>query len=594
MDTNHNPEPIPAQDLHDLFERRRPDPEAFRAGVAKRIAERRAAEGDSNERDASGGGVTFLRKVAAVLPMDPVSGGKAGSATIKFLYAILALPALVLGSTVWSFVASMRLVKRDVQYAAPPTGERLNWRQRKIFTMNDDLLRGGQLLVIVNSGILIALFLSFATGGRTGIDILTLVLLLAMGAVVLTVRGLAKEGLLLRGEAARFCMSLLITVFTGCFLWMSTGLGPIDGHAVLGNGWASSVVLLGIVTCVALRWGWLRGVLALCAAFVLFVAFNTGAITKSTPGALAKQLAVMELDPESLRDWTEAAAIHTALETSGAPLPDMHETRERLARALEQGVDAHPVVWTAAAHMGWLDKSQWMRLADSNQRRRSMDRLLRPETPMTGSDYDEYRVPMLLACRDLSPAQREQVAQNALAAWPAKGVHGPLGDAVRLMNVFEWLERDDLVQLKAHATRELLVEHWTAPGTNELFGKVGGFTSDPEKFKTSFEDETWAAMELLLRVGVPEQIDLFWLRGNLKREARAMPLVFEPLQSHKAKPRASLLLLEREIGMPERSLFATLLSERLLIATVLLVALCMLAVRLSPADPGAEGVGAQP
>jgi len=50
--------------------------------------------------------------------------------------------------------------------------------------------------------------------------------------------------------------------------------------------------------------------------------------------------------------------------------------------------------------------------------------------------------------------------------------------------------------------------------------------------------------------------------------------------------RGGLLRVEQGIGLPERSLLARLLGERLLIASLLVVALCARAVRLTPAPPG--------
>ncbi|RKZ06838.1 hypothetical protein DRQ32_10695, partial [bacterium] len=524
------------------------------------------------------------------------TGGKAGSATIKWLYAALALPALVLASTVGGFVASVRSVKQQTRDAVPATAGPVHWswRKRKIPALNDDLRRGGILMAIVNAGVLITLVLSFLAGGRVAIDVLTLVLLLAMGAVVLVVRGLASEGLLSRTETARFATSLLLTVFSGCFLWMSTILAVLDGHAVLGVGAASAVVLAGIVACVTVGWNARRGAAAIFVALLLVFVMNPLAITKSSPSALSTQLASMELDPGSLANWESADAIFTALHDVGAATPDLTVQRERLARTIDRGAIVHPVVWTAAAHMGWIDDAQWARIAEGSYGASQMERLLAEGRPMLASDYDEYVVPMLLATHDLSSVERERVAANVLAEWPTTGEHGALTDAAMRVRALEWLGRDDLVQAQRTAIRELLVSHWVAPGTTGIFGSAGGFTSNPEEFRTSFADDTWAAIELMSRVGVPAEIDRFWLRGHLRKDARAWPLFFEIFPELNALPRAGLLRLERELGMPERSWLEALLAERLLIATLLLVSLCLLAIRLSPKSPEQAGEGAQP
>lgn len=594
MENNQGPEPISVQDLRGLFASRRPDPESFRAGVEKRIAQQRADQDGATDTGKPTGNTTFLRHVAAVLPMDPVLGAKAGSTTIKALYTALALPALVLASVIGSFAASVRSVKRVSRQAVPASGKPVNWRKWRIQPLNDDLLRGGRLMVVVHSGLLLSLLLSFLMGGHTAMDVLTIVLLIAMGAVVLVVRGLASEGLLSRREAARLATHLLLTVFVGCFLPMSTILALPDGHALLGIGWAASAILMSLVACVALGWNWRRGLLALGLAGLMVTGFNTGAVTRSSPALLNRQLAGMNLDPSSLEQWEGAESIFMALESVGSPTPDSSANRARFARAIEEGVDIHPVVWTAAAHMGWIDDVQWARIAESGSDASTMKRLFAPERAMRMTAYYEYRVPMLLASQELSALEREQMAENALAAWPTTGEHGALGDAAMLMRVLERLDRGDLVAGQKEATHDLLVRYWVAPGVPGPFGQVGGFTANPEKFTTSFMDDTWAAIELMARVGVPEEIDLYWLRGYLKKESRSTPLFFELLPSHRAMPRAALLRLEHELGLPSRSWVEAILAERLLIATLLLVALCLLAIRLAPRSTDELAQGAQP
>jgi hypothetical protein len=101
----------------------------------------------------------------------------------------------------------------------------------------------------------------------------------------------------------------------------------------------------------------------------------------------------------------------------------------------------------------------------------------------------------------------------------------------------------------------------------------------------------------MARLGVPEGIDLRLLRGYLRRESLARPVFFEPSSHRSALSRASLLRLEEEIGLPDRSWVEALLAERLLIATSLIVALCLVAIRLAPPAAGGTrvaGSGAQP
>lgn len=58
--------------------------------------------------------------------------------------------------------------------------------------------------------------------------------------------------------------------------------------------------------------------------------------------------------------------------------------------------------------------------------------------------------------------------------------------------------------------------------------------------------------------------------------------------------RAVLLRLESQLGLPERGCLASLLAERLFIAALLLVALCLMAIPLAPPRPDETVEGAQP
>ena len=96
------------------------------------------------------------------------------------------------------------------------------------------------------------------------------------------------------------------------------------------------------------------------------------------------------------------------------------------------------------------------------------------------------------------------------------------------------------------------------------------------------------------RAGVPEGIEPRWIRGYLQNEARAGPWFLKSGPTSDAMSRAALLRLERELGLPDRGWLESLLAERLLIATLLLVALCVMAIRLAPPGPEEMGTGAQP
>lgn len=591
---------VSEKDLTELFGAFAPDPDEFRDGVERRIAEkRRQLEADRKVRESSASKRHFLRRAAAVLPIDPMTGGLAGSAALKVMYTTLALPALVLGSSLGGFLLSLRSVKHEMNAAAPSSGRdsspavlRHGRHLRK--PLNRDMLIAGRLLAVVNCGLLLTLLISFLTGGRTAVDVLTLVLLIAMGSIVLMVRGLGQAGLLSRYEATRLVMGVLMTVYSGCYLWFSTVLSTPDGHAEFGVGGSSALVLLGIVACSFAGWGVRKGLLAVLLTSLLTVVFNPLGITRSSASAVRGQLANMTLDPSELRGWEDAAAMFSALESIGESTPALDSTSQRLARAIEEGVECHPVVWTAAARMKLIGDAQWAKILGDDLHSVTQDNLLLPDSHFNSTTYYEYRIPMLLATRELSASELEILAGKLAAAWPERDQHGALESAAMLVHSFEWIGRQDLVESHKPAIHELLESQWVAPGTSKLLGDPGGFSPNSKKFDASFVDATWAAVELMSRVGVPDDIETRWVRGFLQNEARAQPLFFEVLSSHKAMPRAALLVLEEKLGFPQRSWFEVLLAERLFIATLLLVGLCLMAMRLAPSGVGEAREGAQP
>jgi len=87
------------------------------------------------------------------------------------------------------------------------------------------------------------------------------------------------------------------------------------------------------------------------------------------------------------------------------------------------------------------------------------------------------------------------------------------------------------------------------------------------------------------------------MRSLLRRESHSLPVLLNSLAYLKAESRASLLRLERQLGLPARTWVESLLAERLLLAAIMIVALCLIAIRLAPpaVDPmKAAGAGAQP
>jgi len=306
------------------------------------------------------------------------------------------------------------------------------------------------------------------------------------------------------------------------------------------------------------------------------------------------QLSNTKLIASDISRWEGAAALFRALEATGEETPDMQHAAQAVAHAIETGRHTHPVVYTAAARMKLIDDAQWKQLASTEYEADTLARLVQEDGFFMQTAYYEYQIPMLLASRDLSPSERSNVIENIEQCWNEIEGHGVLERAAMLTHVLDLLGRSDLVDARREEVHEMLVKHWVidAPG---VFRKSGGFTPNPDEFFTSFPGDTLSGIELMSRLGVPEAINMRGVRSYLRPEARSWPLFIELSAAHlRAIPRAALLRAEGELGIPSRSWFANLLGERLLIASLLLVALCLLAIRVAPPFPVGKDGGAQP
>jgi len=605
---------LPESELRELFRPRRPEPEAFRAGVERRIAERREREAAARkdgerEDDAAPLRSVFLRRVAAWLPADPLTGAAAGSAAgkwvgVKLLPAALAFPALVLGTAVGGFVASLRSLRRSargaVAQAAPghrPAGSRGHWILNLISMLAP--------MVFLSASLLAASWT---------VDLLVGVLLLAMLGLALSARSLSRASMLSRSTIVDLCSGLLGVLSGSVFLWAA-----IHANAFLiGMGVGSSllVLLLGFSCCRLLapkgadssRW-WLAGAPLVLVTPLVFLLTNPLGLTRTSPESLREQLAGLELDCLELKAWQQAGALYRAMSAAGMELPDLSPVAREVERALEHepppvrapGTDArrepsvHPEVWSTAADMGLVSPEQWRRLAQRRLEAYALDRLIAAQPPAAAhlEPWQRYLVPMLLASRTPTPEQRANAVHNVESNWPEAGSLNAVQRAwmvVRMLDALGETARVDALRPRVH---ELLRRHWIPPGGASLYGKEGGFTSEPTQFRTSFADSTFDAVELMVRLGVPEGIELTVLHKHLVQGSRADATFRDRADYLKAHERAAPVLLQGCIGIPERTQLERFLDARLLMATLLIVALCLAAILLVPRE-GAPGPGARP
>ncbi|MEW6074051.1 MAG: hypothetical protein AB1726_15825 [Planctomycetota bacterium] len=585
MSLHEEVELVPEEELFGLLERRRPDPKAFRAGIEARIAVRRAeaerAEKVERKGPAEPARTSVWRRAGALLPIEPF-GALIGPGPGKALLGALALPALVLAAAFGGFVAGARSLQRSIAAALPVDPEARRRRRRQ--ARQDRSLRFASFLVaLVHNGMILAFLATWLVGGGFAVDVVLGTLVVSMAALVATVRGFARRGLLERHEVARLAVGILTSVFLGCFLWFHN-LHLVHDVSSLGIGWPTSVVLLGIPACLAIAGQGRRVGVALGLGLAAVVALNALGVTRTSPGSLRAQLAGMDLNTAHLRGWRAAQALHDALAAVGAERPDREELLERIAAAARAPEDVHPMVWTAAWRMDLLGPAEWRALAADPRHSHQLDQLHR-HAVLNPTPYYRYFVPLLLATREVSYDDREAIARGVFATWPEIGAHGALPQAVACLDMLDALERPDLVGALEGPARELVAAYWVSGDEAGLFDRAGGFTSNPEKFSTSFAQDTLAGVELMARFGVPERVDRWQLTSYLRHACWSLPLFLEPLPRLEAESRAALLLLRERIDLPPRTWLEAVLAERLFLGALLVVGLCLLAVRLAPPLP---------
>ncbi|MEQ1890908.1 MAG: hypothetical protein ABL998_00050 [Planctomycetota bacterium] len=309
---------VPEAVLRELFRPRRADPDAFGAAVARRIAEREAAQPDAREREVRRPAEsTPLRRAAALLAFDPSGGGAHPLALLKLFGGALLLPVVVIGLQVAAFAHGFGIVRR----ATDP--------ERRREARGGSLRIGTWLVGTSQAGGVLVLLAPFLLSSRWVVDFMGLLFVLASAGLALSVRGLAEEGKLTPRSVVRVALALLNGLFAGFYLWR-IGYRFSEGTSDLGLGLSAAVLLAGMILCpLAVRGGARRagtsmtalGSLVMVVGLVLFL--DPIGVTRSSANSLAGQLERLDqkLSPADLRNWKEADELHQALMAVGGEPP---------------------------------------------------------------------------------------------------------------------------------------------------------------------------------------------------------------------------------------------------------------------------------
>lgn len=579
-------------ELVDLFRPRRVDPEAFRAGIEERLAKKReeGEEGDAEVRTVEAPG--FLRRVAAWLPGDPLTGAAAGSAmgkwaSVKLLPAALAAPAILLGSAFAAFFAGLHSLGHSARQALPAGAHRRRSRGRP---------QPHWVLHLIQLVAPLVLFVPSFLGTTKVLDALLVLLVASMVGLVLSARGLARAGALTRESIGDLGTGILAALLGGAFIWGQTVLVQSDVSVVLGLGGSFALMAIGVVGCRVLGRGWTLEGGPWLATVPMFLVVAVLALTltnplgrlRISPPELREQLAGMDLDCTKLTAWEEAGALYQAMELTGIEPPDLGPVRRQIERALaDPELDVHPTVWSTAALLHLLDVEDYRCLATLPDEARSLRILERAFGAADArvqrfNSWDRYMIPLIEVALPLDARRRARLVRWVEDCWPEAGRHDPLTRAALVVWMLDALGESARVEALRPAALELLRENWMPPAKADWLSRAGGFTSDPRKFHTSFAETTWNGVWLMARYGVPPEIDLEELRGYLTRESRADATFSDREDYLKAHQRAALVVLNARFPRPKRHLLERLLDARLFLTTILVVAMSWIAIASVP------------
>ena len=569
-------------DLRALLAPRRPDAAAFRAGVAARVL----ARGD---RSAGGGELpAWRRRAAALLPVVPYPGMPFPGTGAGILTSLLSLPALLLASTVALFVRSDRRLRRNLPHPADhtapiPRGSR--WLGH--------LVGSGTLGSLVGGGLLAIGMLAGPWWLTTTILVL---LLLSMLVVAAQVVHIARRHLAPFEPVGTFLANLMLAALLGCFAW-ANGVQPTGGATRLGMDACQLLLMAGLLCVEFLRyrhsgrpWRLFVNVLLL----LPLLAINGALVPNPGLATLRNRLTNAAPAFDDLNGWGTAALIGDTLRATGQPIPALPALRARLQRALDDGTEPHPVVWTAAAHLNLLDAADWQKLAARPLDAYALDQLVSAKATLPHAPYDEYLLHARSARQPLTDAERENLVQRLDRAWPqaddGRGILH-LGHALLLARWLRQLGRGDLVAARTPELHDLLRRHYAAPAVAKRWSTPGGFASQPGPTRHADPSATRLALQLIAEVGAPPEVPLAEIAGYLRHQARMAPWLL--LRRHAPLVegvQAELALLTDGIGLPARSLLQTLVDERLFLGALLFVVLCLRALwLLRPRLPAAVG-----
>ena len=558
----------------------------FDAGIRRRI---QAAEAE-RANDPLANAPQLLRVAAAVLPLPIITGGKvagstlplANASSISKLLGYVALPAISLFVMVGAFAFGAARI-RSVQKNNMPDGMDLLaiseavqlWWQRHKWA----------------AWLIFAASLGLAMIGAT--SLMLLIYLISLGAMLYLFSGFARLGLANRtviGKSVFLGMMFLGGASQMCSFNMQD-IHFVDQNLLPVIFYCGLLVLIPVVSrgmtfpvpgTAGQRLGLRARAFVGCLFAVMLVSmmawFTNPMWRPTTPARIKTHVEAFDEAPFSSTSWAQWEIVASWALESGLD-PDLSGARRLLATEISG--EQNPFVLGSAFRVGLARIEQIDQLSDGlmgyeAKRHRLLDdpHHIVVTQPISSLGLEDWVIRASVLRNDLTPAGRDllekrlHVNLEKMSTNPYRQIE----EALRVTQLLEVIDRPidrDRYRSQVHdLLREL---HTTDCG---LFQASGGFETYLA-VKAGDLQATAYAVELMQIYGVPDDIDLNWVRSFLRPKAlRYGDQVYIAA--------ATLARLNHLSGVSFPTWLDYVYYERSLIMAALLVALCLYATMSSP------------
>ncbi|WP_339688242.1 hypothetical protein [Gimesia maris] len=319
---------------------------------------------------------------------------------------------------------------------------------------------------------------------------------------------------------------------------------------------------------------WIPGVLYVCITVPLLLWLTNQIWWPATPDRILHHVESFEMGRYSYLSWQDWE-IPARWTIEQGLHPDLSRARAVLDNEIATDQDLLAFILGSAFRVGLVRPDQIDTLPDLEEERRSLlpEANSRKPRRIYGLNQNAWVFYALANSNQLSSEHRDFLEQRLLVTLenPVVKTSDMLETALRVTQLLEVIDRPiDREKYRKQVHQWLREFHSTQTHSFQI---AGGF----EKYQgvSASMLATSDAVELMQIYGIPEGLDLNWVRSYLR------PLNFRPA-NRKWIAAVTLDRLNRLPGATQPTLFEWLYYERSLLAAMLLVALCLYATLSSP------------